>query len=424
MKLKHIPIIATIAGILVVVTLTSLIAGITGGQQNLDSNDGCGGDSELTDTGGDNSPNLSRMEFAKAHRAAYIEGWKNYGFLPSANLTQAIVETGLDTHVPSFGQNHNSGGVKWSSSIKDYDTYKNGWSKSPSEANTGGSVVGDGTGGGYVWYKDFDAGIIGKAEFLARNSRYAAAVNNTDPQATFKAIFEAGWATDPGYLISLNKMYSSGGITSKFLQDMDKEAIDKYGSHPFKKLGDNNLEHPGSSTGTDDTDTDECSADDSTSGEGTPNGAPVIDIPAQYKGKVSPMPDAKTYPGNGYPMGQCTWGAYNRMAQLGNHIEYFAGAIGGGAYAGDGGWWWQTAKQKGYTVVKGKPKVGWAVSFPPGVAGSDSVHGHIAVVEYVNDDGSFLVSETNVVNSGSGTRSWRVISKGTGNQAYFIEGKK
>lgn len=63
------------------------------------------------------------------------------------------------------------------------------------------------------------------------------------------------------------------------------------------------------------------------------------------------------------------------------------------------------------------------MSFPPTVSGVDPNAGHVGVVEYVNSDGSFLISETNVVNGGSGTRSWRVLDKNYGSQLYFIEGK-
>ena len=80
-------------------------------------------------------------------------------------------------------------------------------------------------------------------------------------------------------------------------------------------------------------------------------------------------------------------------------------------------------KAKGYKVEKGKPQIGWGASVPAGVAGSDPVAGHIAVVEYINPDGSILVSETNVVKAGTGTRSWRVLSKETVFQILFIQGK-
>ena len=146
--------------------------------------------------------------------------------------------------------------------------------------------------------------------------------------------------------------------------------------------------------------------------------APTLEVPAEYKGKLTlPPPDQKNYEGNSYPFGECTWGTFNRMAQIGQPIEWFSGD------SGNGGNWGASARAKGYTVVKGKPAVGWAASFYGGLAGSVAPYGHIAVVEAVNPDGSILVSETNVVNSGSGTRSWRVLDKATVDQIEFIQGK-
>lgn len=53
-------------------------------------------------------------------------------------------------------------------------------------------------------------------------------------------------------------------------------------------------------------------------------------------------------------------------------------------------------------------------SFSPGTDGSSSIYGHVAFVEVVNPDGSFLVSEMNVVDPGSGKISYRVISSNAG----------
>lgn len=105
------------------------------------------------------------------------------------------------------------------------------------------------------------------------------------------------------------------------------------------------------------------------------------------------------------------------MAQIGKPIEWFSGD------GGNGGAWGQSAKARGYTVTKGKPTVGSAASFQGGVAGSLAPYGHVAVVEFVNGDGSILISEVNVINAGSGTRSWRVLTKETVNQLDFIEGR-
>ncbi|NRE40148.1 CHAP domain-containing protein, partial [Enterococcus faecalis] len=105
-----------------------------------------------------------------------------------------------------------------------------------------------------------------------------------------------------------------------------------------------------------------------------------------------PPIDSNDYAGNNYPFGQCTWYAYNRMAQIGKPIEWFAGD------GGNGAGWANSARAKGYTVIKGKPSVGWAASMQGGIGGSAPPYGHVAVVEYVNSDGSILVSEANVIN--------------------------
>lgn len=149
---------------------------------------------------------------------------------------------------------------------------------------------------------------------------------------------------------------------------------------------------------------------------GQQSGASVLAIPDKYKGKIS-FPDNRntTYPDNKYPFGQCTWYAYNRMKQTGHPLPRFEGD------GGNGGFWGESAKAQGYNVESGTPHAGWAVSFKGGQFGAVAPYGHIAFVEAVNDDGSFLVSECNVVNPGSGTISFREIPSGKG--LNFIEGK-
>ncbi|WP_349584961.1 phage tail tip lysozyme [Leuconostoc citreum] len=150
---------------------------------------------------------------------------------------------------------------------------------------------------------------------------------------------------------------------------------------------------------------------DLTQGMGS-SGAPVTEMPAQYKGKVKNTNFTATSPDNTYPFGQCTWYTYNRMKALGTPVEN---------YLGNGGDWGTNAKAKGYQTDT-KPHVGWAVSFAHGSFQSDPTYGHIAVVEAMSDDGSkFLISECNVVNGGSGTVSFRELSNGAG--LTFIKGK-
>lgn len=122
-------------------------------------------------------------------------------------------------------------------------------------------------------------------------------------------------------------------------------------------------------------------------------------IPAAYRKKMKlPDYDGKNYNTSGsYPVGQCTWYAFNRVAQLGGHVDDFMG---------NGGEWGAKGRALGYEVTQ-TPKAGYLVSFTPGTAGSDPRYGHVAFVEAVTDEG-ILISEGNVV--GGTTISYRVIS--------------
>ncbi|MGX2947078.1 NlpC/P60 family protein [Enterococcus alishanensis] len=488
--------------------------------------------------------------FVQSHKEAYILSWKAGGFLPSASIAQTMVENGFNFTNPSgtsLWQAHNMGGVKTSSKSNFPITLSTFGDDAVDITGTKpGTNVGDNTGGAYTWFKDYNAGIVGKAEFMAHQTLYTGAINNTDGIGTLTAIYKGGWATDPTYLVKLQNAYQNLG--TKF-QWLDQEAIAQHGTAPYdgagsasgsipsnsdsesesmdsskraeivelaesrlgipyvwggrnwdsgmdcsgltmlvyKKVGieipatsetqssaatrvskedvqrgdlvfwgepgrsshvaiyvgDNQMieePQPGEvcqkvplrgdywfgtfeGLGSDDSSSkdDACEVSETnTSGQVVgENSAPTLSVPDEYEGKLTlPTPDNKNYAGNNYPMGQCTWGAFNRMAQIGRPIEWFSGD------GGNGGSWGASARARGYTVIKGKPEVGWAASFYGGLAGSTPPYGHIAVVEYVNEDGSILISETNVVSPGSGTRSWRVINSATVKEVEFIQGGK
>lgn len=97
-----------------------------------------------------------------------------------------------------------------------------------------------------------------------------------------------------------------------------------------------------------------------------------------------------------YPVGQCTWYAFNRVKQLGKSVDDFMG---------NGGEWGTKGKALGYEVSR-EPKAGWLISFTPGTAGSDPRYGHVAFVEVVRPEG-ILISEGNVY--GGTVISYRVI---------------
>ncbi|MGM0229054.1 hypothetical protein IGJ28_001116 [Enterococcus sp. AZ091] len=144
-------------------------------------------------------------------------------------------------------------------------------------------------------------------------------------------------------------------------------------------------------------------------------GSVVLEVPSEYKSKLRyPKYDGHNYNTSGsYPFGQCTWYVFNRMAQIGKRVDDFMG---------NGGEWGRKGRALGYKVTN-TPKVGTAISFPPGSFGSSPVYGHVAFVEVVNPDGTLLISECNVVNPGSGTVSYRVVPKGIAAIASYVEGK-
>ena len=113
-----------------------------------------------------------------------------------------------------------------------------------------------------------------------------------------------------------------------------------------------------------------------------------------------------------YPVGQCTWYAFNRVKQLGKSVD---------DYMGNGGEWATKGKALGYEVSQ-KPKAGWLISFKPGVAGSDARYGHVAFVEVVRPEG-ILISEGNVY--GGTVISYRVIANdlATSDQVSYIKAK-
>lgn len=184
-----------------------------------------------TSTSGSKDTATMLNEFAKKHEQAYVESWRLGGFLPSASIIQTMIETSFNESVPSFGQAHNMGGVK-TSKLEDFSETMKLYGKDAVAFSGAGTTVGDNTGGTYTYFKSFDAGIVGKAEFMARQTLYDGAINNTDAKAVFKAIADGGWATDSSYQVSLNKMYDQYGEQLKWL---DEKAIAKYGKTPFKK---------------------------------------------------------------------------------------------------------------------------------------------------------------------------------------------
>ncbi|QJE25946.1 amidase domain-containing protein [Staphylococcus caprae] len=112
-----------------------------------------------------------------------------------------------------------------------------------------------------------------------------------------------------------------------------------------------------------------------------------------------------------YPQGQCTWYVYNRMEQYDASLD---------GNLGDAHNWNNRAESEGYSVTH-SPKNHTAVVFEAGQLGADTQYGHVAFVEKVNDDGSIVISESNV--KGLGVISYRTIDAADAADLDYIQGK-
>lgn len=127
----------------------------------------------------------------------------------------------------------------------------------------------------------------------------------------------------------------------------------------------------------------------------------------KYKDKMKPLPTNKEmkdgWPGNSYALGNCTWYVFNRMHQLGKSIN---------PVMGNANQWVSNYIMTPGAKLVDTPRRGDIVIFTNGAANSSPMFGHVAVVEYVNSDGSFVISEMNI--QGVYTMGWRVLQKQPG----------
>lgn len=135
-------------------------------------------------------------------------------------------------------------------------------------------------------------------------------------------------------------------------------------------------------------------------------------FPEEYRDKIKSMPTGvsmTTQAGSGYAVGQCTWYAYNRLVELGE-ITDLSGTYG---HLGNGQDWVRNLVAKGWHYST-TPSVGAVCSTAGGFDSTYAVYGHVMIVEAVNDDGSFLVSECNYAGNKSQIH-WRVCR----NASYY-----
>ena len=112
-------------------------------------------------------------------------------------------------------------------------------------------------------------------------------------------------------------------------------------------------------------------------------------FPQQYQDKLASFPSGNTVSasldGNTYPVGQCTWYVYNRLVDAGAPRHN---------WLGNGQDWVRSLIAKGWTFSD-QPVAGAVMSTKGGFDHTSAEYGHVSYVEYVNEDGTFLVSECN-----------------------------
>lgn len=397
-KAVYLKILLPLVSLVFIISIgVSILAGVLGAVVGSQSN--C--TTEVTSTSTDSSVSSgdgSIDSFVKEHKEAYILSWKAGGFLPSASITQTMIENGFNFSNPngtSFWQAHNMGGVKTSSKSNFPVTLATYGDDSVDLTGTKpGANVGDGTGGAYTWFSSYDAGIVGKAEFMAHQTLYTKAINNTDGIATLSAIADGGWATDGTYKTKLIDMYN----TLEKYEWLDKEAISAHGEKPYKETvtspGDSDSGSSDTSTNSKNKDCSDSSSESATDGTGTvPADATAWgyrpdDLPDSLKQYIiDPSKNGLTYKGpTGWVehSGQCV----DLTESLGNSLWGHQGITSGNGDQQASAW----ASFFGNST-KTNPKRGAIFS-------TNAAANHTGIVCHVFEDGSILIVEQNTPLSG------------------------
>lgn len=363
--------------------------------------------------------------FIKEHEEAYILSWKAGGYLPSFSIAQTFVEYGFNFTNPSgtsFWLAHNMGGVKTGGNINNFPitllTY--GQDAVDLSGTRLGTNVGDNTGGNYAWFKSYDAGIVAKAEFMAHQTLYKGAINNTDPRAISKAIAQGGWASDPSaYENSLNNAYDSVGANYKWL---DEKAIKKYGNSPFVEIG---PVQPSDSLGVTakPKTRNKCGKrSHSTDGTGKVPATVQVDgsgwtpqtLPSELKDYIIDLQTLGLEYNNPTGWVEHSGECVDLTVSLGNILWGHSGTVFGDGKYQSGEW----AKIFGNSTTS-KARKGSIFS-----SSENATYGHTGIVCHVFEDESFLVVEQNYSVSGNAigkknTYSYRLISKAASERNGF-----
>ena len=158
----------------------------------------------------------------KSHINKMIHGtlhtYKTHGLFPSLTIAQSAQESGWGLTSGLATKGNAAFGIKadksWTGKVYNGKTFEYG---ANGKYNTTA---------GFRAYNSIDESIIDRANFLKKNSRYtkAGVFSASTPAEQARALQKAGYATDPNYASTLNKIISSAKLTRFDTPKPPKEA--------------------------------------------------------------------------------------------------------------------------------------------------------------------------------------------------------
>lgn len=159
----------------------------------------------VSGTGNVNTAGLSsrNVQFLESIHQGAVDGWKQFGVLPSLTGAQAIIESGWGQSALAT-QGHNLFGIKGS---------YNGQSVTmPTYEYYGGRYVQ--INDAFRAYPSNYESIVDHGRFLKENSRYSNLIGQKDYQTVTRLIRQDGYATDPSYTTTLNRVIQQYNLTA------------------------------------------------------------------------------------------------------------------------------------------------------------------------------------------------------------------
>lgn len=144
----------------------------------------------------------TQINFLNSIKDAAINGWQQYGVLPSLTAAQAILESGWGQSALA-AQYHNLFGIK--------SSYNGQAVNLPTQEYVNGRYV---TINDYFRaYQNNGESLADHSRFLVNNSRYANLLNVKDADTVTRLISQDGYATSPTYTTSLRSLIREYKLT-------------------------------------------------------------------------------------------------------------------------------------------------------------------------------------------------------------------